>query len=292
VALDGTEGFLPDSEGAADEGSILGVRITRAAQGGKGPRLSARLSSDELALIGTGSPALIRRGPDALARLRAFYPEAPIISQAFPTELEDAWSALATPIAALPAGARMSIHPTPALVAIDVDLGAATASKQSKTQSQSEANRGLIPELMRQIRLRNLSGAILVDLGGMPIKKRASLSPDFARALATDPLAPRFLGFTGLGLAEILRPRIHPPLHELLSGPHALGLAALRRLCKQADAAPHQALRLRASPEVAQALRTDQAAYEGVFARTGRKLEIVEARDWALRCEIENANGS
>ncbi|HEY3848622.1 MAG TPA: ribonuclease, partial [Acetobacteraceae bacterium] len=41
VALDGADGFLPDTEGgkAASEGIVLGVRVTRAAQGGKGPRL-------------------------------------------------------------------------------------------------------------------------------------------------------------------------------------------------------------------------------------------------------------
>ncbi|HEY8288813.1 MAG TPA: ribonuclease, partial [Acetobacteraceae bacterium] len=41
VVLDDSEGFLPDSEGARDvtEGTLLGVRISRARQGGKGPRL-------------------------------------------------------------------------------------------------------------------------------------------------------------------------------------------------------------------------------------------------------------
>ncbi|HTW28775.1 MAG TPA: ribonuclease, partial [Acetobacteraceae bacterium] len=46
VALAGVpDGFLPDSEGGAGVtvGDPVGVRITRAAQGGKGPRLSARL---------------------------------------------------------------------------------------------------------------------------------------------------------------------------------------------------------------------------------------------------------
>ncbi|HUA77374.1 MAG TPA: ribonuclease, partial [Acetobacteraceae bacterium] len=46
IALgNGPDGFLPDTEGAAGlaEGTYLTVRIARAAQGGKGPRLSARL---------------------------------------------------------------------------------------------------------------------------------------------------------------------------------------------------------------------------------------------------------
>ena len=48
VALPDAEGFLPDSEGAKGltAGTVLPVRITRSAQGGKGPRLSARLPDD------------------------------------------------------------------------------------------------------------------------------------------------------------------------------------------------------------------------------------------------------
>ncbi len=291
VALeDGVEGFLPDSDGAEDAGCVLGVRITRAAQGGKGPRLSARLGEADQALIGTGSPALIRRGPDALARMQALYPAAPGPITTFPPELEDAWDALSQPSADLPGGARMHIHPTPALTAIDIDLGSATAERSGKAHSQAQANRTLLPELARQIRLRNLSGAILVDLGGMAAKKRASLAPDFIAALATDKLKPRFLGFTQLGLAEIVRPRVHPPLHELLNTPHAHGLAALRRLVRETDVAPHRALVLHASAEIAESLRRDSAAQDGVFARTGRDLIIIEHRDWPSgRSRIEEA---
>ena len=99
-------------------------------------------------------------------------------------------------------------------------------------------NRALLPALARQIRLRNLSGAILVDLAGLPARRRAALGPALAEALAEDPLRPRLLGFTALGLAEIVRPRVHPPLHELLAGPHAAGLAALRAVAAAVAAAP------------------------------------------------------
>ena len=307
VALEGgVEGFLPDSEAALEgEGRILGVRIARAAQGGKGPRLTAKLTPDEAALIGTGAPALLHRGPDALARMAEAYPDAPIIiddaataahsprkaelvARAFSDELEDAWEALSAPIADLPGGAHMQISPTPALVAIDIDLGSASAQRGSKTHTQGEANRALLPELARQIRLRNLAGAILVDLGGMPQKKRAGLTPEFVRALASDPLKPRFLGFTQLGLAEIVRPRVLPPLHEVLTGPHALGLAALRRLVREAAAAPHRALSLHASAEIATALLADSAAQTDVAAHTGRNLVIVSHPEWgAGRVSIE-----
>ncbi len=155
------------------------------------------------------------------------------------------------------------MYPTPALTALDVDLAGGTADRRRKRTAQLAANTALLPALARQIRLRNLAGAILVDLAGLPAKRRAAMGPAFAAALAADPLRPRFLGFTALGLAEILRPRIHPPLHELLAGPHAAGLAALRHAAAEIAARPERALRLCAAPAVATALRADPVALAG-----------------------------
>ncbi len=298
VALAGAEdGFLPDSQGAATvtEGAPIGIRITRAAQGGKGPRLTALLDVADAALIGTGPPSLLRRGPDAVQRLASLHPDARIVVDdpgyaaslrpalgdrltiAAPTwddKIAERISGLTEYYFHLPGGARASFHPTPALIAIDVDAGAATASRTGKAASQLAVNRGVIPALARQIRLRNLSGAILLDLAGMPARKRVALGPALAAALAPDPVQPRFLGFTALGLAEIVRPRIHPPLHELLAGPHAAGLAALRAVVASAGL-PTQHPLLRAAPAVVAALQADQAALSALAQRLGRPTSIV-----------------
>ena len=85
---------------------------------------------------------------------------------------------------------------------------------------------------------------------------------------------PRFLGFTALGLAEILRPRVHPPLHELLAGPHAAALRALRHLARQAAADPATPLRLRTTPEIVRALEADTPARADLARRTGRPLVL------------------
>jgi Ribonuclease G/E len=295
VAIGGADGFLPDSEGAADatEGTILAVRITRAAQGGKGPRLSARVGEADRALTGSGPPSLLRRGPGAVEQLAALHPDAPVlvddaavvaalrpaladrlrlVSHAFDEHTESEAEALASLTADLPGGARMSIHPTPALTAIDVDLGSATADRRGKNVSQKSANAALLPALARQIRLRNLAGAIVVDLAGLSPKRRASLGPTFTAALAPDPLHPRFLGFTALGLAEILRPRIHPPLHEMLAGLHATGLRALRALAAEIAAQPSRPPVLTAAPAVADALAADDTALADLARRAGRPL--------------------
>lgn len=284
VALaDGTSGFLPDSAGAKGlgDGDGVRVRIVRAAQGGKGPRLSAEARDP-------GPPELLRRGPGPVERLAALHPGAemltddlalaPELSRALGRRVEVSRDLLDDAAAAqiealggaettLPNGARLSFHPTPALVAIDVDAAAATG-RRDKQAAQMALNRAILPHLARQIRLRNLSGAIVVDLAGLTPRSRGALGPDMAAALADDPLGPKFLGFTALGLAEIVRARVHPPLHELRAGPLAAGLAALRALA----ADPAARLALRASPAIAEALRADGAGLADLARRTGRSL--------------------
>jgi len=295
VALDGGEGFLPDSAGGAGlaEGSVIGVRIVRAGQGGKGPRLTAALDEGDRARIGTGPPALIERGPHALVRIAALHPDAPvtvddpalaatlrlelgarlsIARAAFDDAAEAAFEALKSPRATLPGGAEMHVYPTPALTAIDIDLAAASGERRGKTVAHHGANLKLLPALARQIRARNLGGAIVVDLAGLSPKRRAALGPAFSAALEGDVLRPRFLGFTALGFAEILRPRIHPPLHEVVAGPHAAGLEALRYLLAESEARPAAMLRLRAAPAVTNALAADSHAQADLARRTGRPL--------------------
>ncbi len=286
LALDGTEGFLPDTEGGADvrAGDFVSVRITRAAQGGKGPRLTARLAPGEV------PPA---RGPGALLELARQNPDAPVlvddavlaarmrqplgdrlklVGRAFDEEIEGQVEALSASETELPKGARLHFHPTPALVAIDVDAGGTAGGRQGKIASHLAANLGILPVLTRQIRLRNLAGAILVDFAGLPARRRPALAPALHAALGDDPLRPRLLGFTALGLAEIVRPRLHPPLHELMAGPHATGLTALRRIAAIVASPPFRMPALRASPAIVAALRADPEALPDLARRAGRTL--------------------
>lgn len=296
VAIAGAEGFLPDSEGAKGltAGSMLIVRVTRAAQGNKGPRLSARnLGPVAAGAVGAGPIARLQTGPTPLARLAARFPGAPVVvddaalagslgfgsrltiaPQVFDEEIADAIDALAAPHVDLPGGASLSICPTPALVAIDVDAGGSLSGSAAAQVRHQALNRAILPPLAEQIRLRNLSGAIVVDLAGLSPRKRAMLGPDLAAALASDPLHPRFLGFTGLGLAEIVRSRIHPPLHELLAGPLAAGLAALRAVMAAFRQDPRSLPAIRGNPAVVSALQADSQALPDLARRTGRRVTL------------------
>jgi ribonuclease G len=234
VALGGGEtGFLPDKDAAesgppgrpSQEGQVLAVRVTRAAQGGKGPRVSARLTREEAALAAAAEPGTaprrLARGPDAVlrlagthagamvetndagavARLRAalgparvlFRGNAPVFDDALEAEFET----LAGPEAPLPGGGRVLVQPTAALTSIDVDAGSVAGARDR--QAQARFNAAAVEEAARQIRLRNLAGPLLLDLAGLSKRERERLAGPLARALAPDPLT-RFLGTGPLGL--------------------------------------------------------------------------------------------
>ena len=207
-----------------------------------------------------------------MASLRPLLGQAVMQGSGWDDDLATAVTALSGPIVALPGGLRAMIEPTAALVAIDMDMAAATAGRDGKAMRQDAANRAALPALAAQIRLRNLSGAILVDLAGLSLRRRPMFADAMRAALAPDPLAPRLLGFTAGGLAEIQRPRVHPPLHELLQGPHAAGLAALRHVARTADLAHPPALRC--ALDVARALEEDPVALTALAHRLGRPLVL------------------
>lgn len=307
---DDRSGFLPESElppprraisQALHEGQMLTVRITRAPYGGKGPRLTARLTTAERAIADASTdrqPLLLCRGPDATLRLARMWPDAPIVTDgpdlavrlrrslgagrialqhgsAFGADLEAAFDSLANPHVVLDGGGSLLIHPTPALTAIDVDSGSLAASRDAA--AHATLNQAATAALARQIRLRNLAGAILVDFAGLPIRRRESLVEPLAAALASDPLDAKLLGMTRLGLMEIVRPRIHPPLHEILglpASPLTLGLAAMRQALREVAALQGAALALVAAPEVIQAIKASPGAEDAYRRQAGRPLVL------------------
>ena len=230
IALGGeVSGFLPDSAGAKHltEGQYISVCVTRAAQGGKGPRLTLAQRPP------TSSPGLIAHGPGPLVELAQRFPAEDIIlddyalmaelrpalearmrhdAKAIDAVLEDEIVNLGEPTASLPHGARLHITPAPAATLLDIDAAAASH------MPPLALNTAIIPEICRQIVLRNLSGGILIDFAGLKAAQRQKLLPPLREALMRDPLGPTLLGLSHLGFAEINRRRVRPPLHEMMNG--------------------------------------------------------------------------
>ena len=222
-------GFLPNSSGGKNltEGQYISVYVTRAAQGGKGPRLA-------LAEVPpASSPGLIAQGAGPLVELAQRFPSDDIVlddyalmadlrpalegrmrhdAKAIDAVLEDEIANLGEPTTALPYGARLHIIPAPAATLLDVDAAAASH------MPPLALNIAIIPEICRQIVLRNLSGGILIDFAGLKAAQRQKLLPPLREALNHDPLSPNLLGLSHLGFAEINRRRVRPPLREIMNG--------------------------------------------------------------------------
>ena len=299
----GETGFLPENETPSprrpiaqvvSEGDLVLVRTTRAPQGGKGPRLSMRVANPP---PHAGDIALLARGEGPVLRMARLWPEAPVIvdlgtvaaalrpvlgsrvtlarGRALEAEEEEALEELGASVVELGQGARLSIHPTPALVAIDVDAG--TAAGGADPLAHHRLNERAVREVARQIRLRSLAGAILLDLAGLSTRKREALLAPLQAALAEDPLTPQLLGVTKGGLIEMIRRRVETPLHEVLGRPPSaatLLLAALRRAARDVAANPGRALALRAAPEVLAVAATLPRALAEYRDLAGRALAL------------------
>jgi Ribonuclease G/E len=288
VALpEGEAGFLPESEVEGrrlpPEGTRLTLRVTRAAQGGKGKRVTARVPQ-----LAHGD--VIARGPDAALRWAKGFPEASVIADdaaevarlrgalgaarvrfgvGFDATIEDEAARLHTPDWLLPGGGRLIFSPLPALTAVDVDSGGA---------DPREVNRLALLEFARQLRLRDLAGPILLDLAGLSVKQRAALEPALKATVGPDGQT-QLLGLGPLGLFEMRRARIHPPLHEVLEDRAlARGLALLRQAAREAAAAPARRLALHAPPSVLAALQAMPEALAEFAAGSGRPIELRAAQ--------------
>lgn len=118
----------------------------------------------------------------------------------------------------LASGAYLVIQPTEALVSIDVNTGKAIAGKQNTEETFFKVNCEAAEEIGRQIRLRNLSGIIIVDFIDMRDEEHKKLLIKKIKAvLAEDRIPCHFEDMTALNLVEITRKKIRKPLYEQIN---------------------------------------------------------------------------
>ena len=123
----------------------------------------------------------------------------------------DALDGLRTARADLPSGGWISVEPTRALTAIDVNTGEATDPGAAMT-----ANVETVRDLPRQLRLRGIGGQVVIDFAPMKKMHRQKIEEELKRAFARDPIATTLAGWTPLGNFELQRKRERIPLADLL----------------------------------------------------------------------------
>lgn len=127
----------------------------------------------------------------------------------------------------LPSGGRIIIEETRACTAIDVDSG-----EDRGHGSVSRLNEEAAQEIVRQIRLRNLAGKIVIDFAGSSEYKFMKPVLDIlAQGLAQDRNKSKLFGLSRAGNVEIIRVRRRPSLSSLLTVPceHCQGSGCVQK---------------------------------------------------------------
>lgn len=153
--------------------------------------------------------------PEDLEKLR-FYQDT-VLSLASLYSIHDKLSEAIRPMVWLKSGGSIVIQPTEALTSIDVNTGRAVAGKKKAQETFLRVNREAAIEIARQIRLRNLSGIIIIDFIDMELSKdKELLMKELEELLRNDPVKTTLVDMTPLGLVEVTRKKVRKPLHEQL----------------------------------------------------------------------------
>ncbi|MEM8752154.1 MAG: ribonuclease E/G [Pseudomonadota bacterium] len=168
----------------------------------------------EAACAAEGAPALLTEAPGAEATAwREWGDPDELVREAGAFERVGLWDEvdrLRRPRVELVGGGWMSVEPTSALVAVDVN----TAGDLSH-DAAAKANRAACLDLPRQLRLRGLGGQIAVDFAPMRKNDRKAVESLLKRAFASDPVQTTLAGWTPLGSFEMLRKRERRPFSEV-----------------------------------------------------------------------------
>ena len=195
----------------------------------------------------------------------------------------------------LPSGGELVIEATEALTSIDVNSGRFTGGGRL-SDTAFRTNLEAAEEVPRQIRLRNISGLILIDF----IHMRDEASWDgvldaLGRGLAEDRSNVRLIGRTGAGLVEITRRRQRESLERLLTEPctgcggegrritaQTAALGIMRAIKREAQKAQPGSLAVTAASDVVDMLEDEASpAMSELATILGRRISLERAPDYA-----------
>ncbi len=174
----------------------------------------------------------------------------------------------------LKSGGYIVINQTEALVAIDVNTGKFVGKTNRLEDTILKTNIDAINEIVRQIRLRDLGGIIVIDFIDMDERKnRFKVVQALEDALRRDRAPTKVISFNDFGLVAITRKRVKQSLERTLCQPCGYCTGAgwvksvttvcyeiLGEVKKMASQLEGETITLRVHPDVAQALKSKQGA--------------------------------
>jgi ribonuclease G len=221
--------------------------------------------------------------PALVTRVKLYTRPTPIFDEyGITAELEKALR----PKVWLKTGGHIVINQTEALVAIDVNTGKYVGKSNRLEDTIVKTNTDAIKEIVRQIRLRDLGGIIVVDFIDMDERKnRQKVMQVLEEAMRADRAPYKILQFNDFGLVAITRKRVKQSLERTLCipCPYCEGSGYTKSVQtvvgeilveaqKIVRAVEGNEVMLRVNPEVAKVLKSNQNSYlqeiEEILGRT------------------------
>ncbi len=221
--------------------------------------------------------------PALVSRVKLYTRATPIFDEFnITSELEKALR----PKVWLKSGGYIVINQTEALVAIDINTGKFVGKSNRLEDTIVKTNTDAIKEIVRQIRLRDLGGIIVVDFIDMDERKnRQKVMQALEEAMRADRAPNKILQFNDFGLVAITRKRVKQSLERTLctpcpycegagyvKSPNTVIGEILMEAQKIAKAVEGKDVMLRVSPDVAKLLKSNQNSFlqelEEILGRT------------------------
>ncbi|HUB50924.1 MAG TPA: Rne/Rng family ribonuclease [Terracidiphilus sp.] len=215
---------------------------------------------------------LNRFSPTLVRRVKLYTKETPLFEH---FGIQDEISKALRSKVWLKSGGSIVINQTEALVAIDINTGKYVGKSARLEDTIVKTNLDAVPEIVRQIRLRDLGGIIVIDFIDMDERKnRFKVLAALEEALKADRAPTKVLQFNDFGLVAITRKRVKQSLERTLSVPcptcQATGMVKspatvcneiyveLRKMRKHFEGAD---VMLRVNPETVKVLKSNNARW-------------------------------
>lgn len=152
--------------------------------------------------------------PYALNSIKEYKGTTPIFTK---FNVEDQLAKLYQPIVQLPSGGYIVINPTEALISIDVNSGRATSERNIEEMALKN-NLEAAREIARQVKLRDLSGLLVLDFIDMAeVRNRKIVERTLREFLSKDKARIQTSHISSFGLLEMSRQRLRPSFLEVNS---------------------------------------------------------------------------
>ena len=192
----------------------------------------------------------------------------------------------------LKSGGYIVINHTEALVAIDVNTGKFVGKGSNRLEDTIvRTNAEAAKEIVRQMRLRDLGGIIVIDFIDMEERRnRDKVMAALEDALRADRAPSKVLRFNEFGLVAITRKRTKQALERMLSQPcpYCTGsgmVKSIPTLCYEIQTEAHKmapemstgSITLRVHPEIGKALKTRESSLIDELEQWTKKTVIIQA---------------